>query len=601
MDPEFDVFRVLDARETAPSIGQLFGAGDIVAVLPSAPAAETAAYRDALSAWEGPTQHITMVLDTELERVPAGKSVWLLGRGNRLAKELFRTDPALGLQITADTVQAGGQTLAFRNHSVVLVRRHPDNPAMAVGWIASDPLSAVPGVAHKLPHYGKYSWLGFEGTEPTNVAKGEWPAADSPLLINLQGAGTPLQPLALPRRQPLAELPAVFSRERLLGHVQYLAAPEREGRGLGSKGLEASGTYIGEQFAAAGLQPGGEAGGFFQAFTARGGTDGGAHTLRNVTGYLPATKAEFQGQAALVSAHYDHLGFGWPNVRADAQGKLHRGADDNASGVAVLIELARNLAAGPKPERTIVFVAFSGEEAGLLGSKYFVQNARPVGLPGIYGDVNMDTVGRLRDQPVSVLATKSAREWPFVFQGITAVTGIGIKNIQGASESSDQQSFIDAGIPGVQIFSGANLDYHRPSDTADKIDGDGLVKVATVVREAVQYLASTDKRLTVTTPAKDSAAQAPPSGEHRRVSLGTIPDYAFQGPGIRVDGVIPDSAAAAAGLQQGDVITDLGGQRVTDLGGYNDVLKKFAPGDKVALAWTRNGKRLEAKVQLTAR
>ena len=481
----------------------------------------------------------------------------------------------------------------------MLTHRHPDDPKLAIGWITVDPAAALPGLVRKLPHYGKYSWLAFAGEEPANVAKGEWPTTDSPLLVNLQGKGLPA-PVTLPRRAPLAEPPAAYSAEQLRQHVNFLAAPEREGRGFGSAGLQAASEYIKEQFAAAKLQPGGDNGSWFQTFSAKGGVDNSEHQLRNVIAVLPGSDPKLKGEVALLTAHYDHLGFGWPGARADAVGQLHPGADDNASGVAVLIEIAKQLATRPAPPRTIVFVAFSGEEAGLLGSRHYVSHPLPVPVAGIYGVINMDTVGRLGDQPVSVIATESAREWPFVFRGITAVTGIPTRSIPGAAESSDQKAFIDAGVPGVQIFSGAGLDYHRPSDTPDKVDGAGMVKVATVAAEAIDYLASTEKRLSVS--ATTGGASAPPAGSgSRRVSVGAIPDFAFQGPGLRLEGVVPGSPADKAGMQAGDILTHLAGDAVNGLGGFNELLKKLEPGDKVELRWTRAGVEQKATVTVVAR
>lgn len=601
VDPAFDVFRMLDPRETAPSIGQLFGASEVVAVLPSEPAADTEKWRSALAAWQSPANKITVVTDKEIKKLPANRSVWLLGRQNRFAASLFASEPALGLSVSNSGVRVGDAELPFAGHSHVLTHRHPDDPKLAVGWVTSDPTGALTGLARKLPHYGKYSWLVFAGTEPANVAKGEWPTADSPLNVNLQQKGTPLALSPLPKRAALAEPPAAYSAEKLMSHVNFLAAPEREGRGFGSAGLVASRDYIRDQFSAAGLKPGGDEGTYFQAFTATGGTDNKESTLHNVIGVLPGADPRFKGEAALLTAHYDHLGMGWPGARADAVGKLHPGADDNASGVAVLIEMAKQLAAGPPPPRTIVFVAFSGEEAGLLGSRYYVKHATPVPMSGIFGDINMDTVGRLGNNPVSVIAAESAREWPFVFSGITAVTGVPTRIIPGASESSDQRAFMEAGVPGVQLFSGAGFDYHRPTDTADKVDGAGMVRVATVATEAIGYLASTDKRLSVNA-VTGTIGPSPPAGTRtRRVSVGAVPDFAFQGPGLRLDGVVPGSPADKAGMQAGDILTHLGGKEVSNLGGFNDVLKTLEPGDKVELRWTRGGTASKATVELVAR
>ncbi len=605
VDPEFDLFRLLDPRETAPSIGQIFGEPRILAVLPTGNQAETQAYRDMVTAWQSPAQEIEIVLDRELDALPEDTAAWVLGRGNRLADRLFANQPALGFETNSEVAKLEGQSLAWSGHSLVTVLRHPANPAKAIGWITADPPEAIPGLARKLPHYGKYSYLGFEGPEPANTTKGEWPAADSPLLVSL-AAGAPPRVEAPPRRAPLAELPPVFDRDRLLAHVSYLAAAEREGRGVGSAGLEEAARYIAEQFAAAGLLPAGDANSWFQEFESPTGPDGKPHTVRNVVGYVPGSDPALEGQAGIVSAHYDHLGLGWPDVRAEAVGQIHHGADDNASGVAVLIELARALAQGPPPRRSLVLVAFSAEESGLLGSRHYVANPVPVPQPGIVGVVNLDTVGRLGDGPVQVLGAESAREWPFVFQGIGFVTGVPVKVVSGASQSSDQQSFIDAGIPGVQIFTGAHLDYHRPSDTADKVDGDGLVRVAMVAREAASYLGDTPKPPAFaatgrTEPATAVLTQQTAEGNRRRVSFGTVPDFSFQGPGIRVESVVPDSPAERAGLRAGDIVTRLDDKEVASLGSFSELLKQYAPGDRVRATWLRDGEPLEAELELVAR
>jgi hypothetical protein len=593
--------RTLDPRETAPSIGQLFGASEVVAVVPSEPAADAVAWQAMLAAWNSPANKITVVADSDLERLPSDRSVWLLGRQNRLAGRLFASNPANAMTVGPNSVRIGDRQLPFAGHAHVLTRRHPADPGLAIGWVTADPASAIAGVGRKLPHYGKYSWLVFQGAEATNVAKGEWQAADSPLLVSLGKPGAVLT-AALPKRAPLAEPPAVYSAERLQAHVDYLAAPQREGRGFGSAGIDAAAEYIRGQFAAAGLKPGGDDGGWFQTFTATGGTDNRQAQLRNVIAVLPGTNPAFKGEAAILSAHYDHLGFGWPNPRAEAVGKLHPGASDNASGVAVLLEVARELASRPPPARTVVFIAFSGEEAGLLGSRYYVRHPLPTPVAGIVGVINVDTVGRPAQSAIDILATESAREWPFVFQGITAVTGVPTRSIPGASESSDQQAFIEVGVPGVQLFGNEGGDYHRPTDTADKTDGAGMARVATVAAEAIAYLASTDKR---PTPMGQAAAApgAPPTppGEGRRVAFGAVPDFAFQGPGMRLENVVPGSPADKAGLRAGDVLMSFGGEDVQGLSGYNNVLKKHQPGDRVRVTWTRGEAKGQAEVELVAR
>ncbi len=610
VDPEFDLFRLLAARETAPSIGQIFGEPVVLAVLPSAAdEAERAAYRRLVAAWQGPSQAIEFVTDTDIDELPAERATWLLGRENRLVPALFAADQVTSVALDGSRLVLAGQTIDAGKDSVVVVARHPANVEKAAGWIVVGPRAAFDGLARKLPHYGKYSYLGFRGEEPANVLKGEWQATDSPLRVDLRPASRQREApvaLTLPKRRPLAELPPLFSRERLMQHVDYLAAPEREGRGLGSRGLEEAADYIAARFAEAGLEPGGDEGSYFQLFPVSTGPDGGPHTLRNVVGVLPGADPAAGRQAVLVTAHYDHLGHGWPDERAQAEpGAVYPGADDNASGVAVLIELARAFARGSAQPRTLVFVAFSGEEAGLLGSGWYVQHPTPVPPEQMFAVINLDTVGRLGERPVSILAAESAGEWPHIFRGIGFTTGIATRIVPGASESSDQQSFINAGVPAVQVFTGAHLDYHRPGDTPDKVDADGMVRVATVVREAVAYLAQRPEPLSFTGLASGAGARretpATAAGNRRRVAFGTVPDFAWQGAGVRVESVVPGSPAERAGILPGDVISALDGDVIGDLAAFSAALKKYQPGDRVRAVIERADTRLELELALAAR
>lgn len=604
VDPAFDVFRLLDPRETAPSIGQIFGEAKIVAVLPSkASAEEKQLWRDLMAGWTTESHAISVVDDASTKKLPAGTSVWLLGKENALAAKSVASDPALGLAVDGEKVALAGESAPFANHSIVVVRRHPSDSGHAVGWIAIDPLQAFSGLGRKLPHYGKYSYLAFEGAEPTNTIKGQWAGVDSPLRVDLRPANersTPIAAKQAPARKALAELPPVFSEKKLLENVTWLAAPEREGRGVGSKGLADSAQWIADKFKVAGLQPGGDGGSWFQKVALPAGPDGKPVELVNVVGVLPGTNPDWKGQWSLVSAHYDHLGFGWPNGE---KGKLHPGADDNASGVSVLVELAASLAATEKPKRTLVFAAFTAEERGLVGSRHFASNPTPFALAGLRAVINLDTVGRLNDQKVTVFGAGTADEWPHVFRGIGWVTGIECQGVSGNTEGSDQQAFIEKGIPAVQIFTQGNLDYHKPGDVAAKIDSAGLVKVATVVREALIYLNERPEPLTVRIagqPNPPAAPTGPPSGG-RKVRFGTVPDMIWEGEGMRLDGVVPDSPAAKAGLAKGDIIVGMKGEPVKSLRDYAAILGGLEPGQKVEVVYARDGKETKVVVTLEAR
>ncbi len=604
VDPSFDVFRKLDPRETPASIGQIFGEPDILTVLPAdAPEAEVEGYRTLVEGWRSESHQPELLTEAEVSELPSDRAVWLLGRANALAARLFASGGDYSLDDSELVVR--GERIPLADHTVVIVRRHPENVEKAIGWIFTDDPAALPGLGRKLPHYGKYSYLGFEGEEPTNDLKGQWTPADSPLRVDLRPEAereAAVAALSLPARQALADLPPVFSQKALMEHVTWLAAPEREGRGVGTSGLDAAADYVARQFRKIGLEPGGDDGTYFQSFTSSKTPDGDPATLRNIIGVLAGTETDWKDQAALLTAHYDHLGRGWPDVHSGDEGQLHPGADDNASGVAVLLELARAFAAAGKPRRTILFVAFTGEEAGMLGSRYYVEHpVRP--LDRVMGVINLDTVGRLGDKKVSVLATGTATEWPHIFRGASYVTGVESRMIPDALESSDQKSFIDRGVPAVQVFTEAHPDYHRPGDTADAVDGAGLVKVATFVKEGIGYLAEREEPLTSTIAA--GAAEGPPPAASRaggrRVSFGTVPDFAFSGPGVKVAGVVAGSPAEKAGVKEGDVLRRFAGQDVEDLRGYSEILKGLEPGQTVTIVLKRGGEEQTFEATLAER
>jgi hypothetical protein len=610
VDPLFDVFRLLDPREVPPSIGQVYGEPRILAVLPSADEEETAAYRELVEGWISDDHEIEIVLDRDVETLPADRAAWLLGRDNRLARRLFAEAAPENLKVGAAHVDLGAERAELAGHSIVAVRRHPASPERAVGWIAVDPAAAFPGMGRKLPHYGKYSYLAFEGDEPVNVIKGQWPATASPLRVDLRPVaerGAPVEAAAFAKREPLAELPAVFSLKALTEHVDWMAAPEREGRGAGSEGAKAAADYIARGFEAAGLRPGGDGGSWYQTFTLPDGPDGEPVEAVNVIGVLPGTKPDWSEQSVVIGAHYDHLGRGWPDVHQGDEGSVHPGADDNASGVAVLLELAKSVAAEGQLSRNVVFAAFAAEEAGRAGSKHFVTNTGGLPASGIRGVINLDTVGRLGDGPVSVLGTGTADEWQHIFRGCSFVTGVDSKNVPGSMEGSDQMSFIEQGIPGVQIFTKAHEDYHRPTDTADKVDGPGLVKIATFVKEALVYMGEREEPLTVTIQptggiAVSGGVNAKVTGSRaRRVRFGSVPDFAFQGPGVKLSGVTPGSPAEKAGLREGDVILRIDDSEIADLRAFSTTLRGLEPGQQIVAVIERGGETLEVPVTVESR
>ncbi len=600
IDPQFDLFRRLHHNEIPPSLSKVFGSEKVLILLPSqADQEKIELYKKLAELWsKDQSDKIETLFDFEVTQLPEDKAVWIFGWENTHKNIVDNGIKDYSLIIDDENVTFGKSTYKKDANSFILSARHPQNPNSVVVLLTADNEKGIPGLARKLPHYGKYSYLAFEGTEPTNVAKGQWKAVNSPLAssIPMVDGTTPEKiNIDLPKREPLARLEPVFSADRLLEHVHYLAGDEMEGRGIGTTGLDNAADYIAEQFKKAGLKPGGNSETYFQNFTAPD-KNGEQKPVKNVIGILPGLKSEWSDESVIVCAHYDHLGFGWPDVRKGNEGKIHNGADDNASGVAVLLELIQTMSKTFKPDRTVIFIAFSAEESGLLGSKYYVVNAGKYPVNKIMGVLNMDTVGRLGKNKLLVLNTNTAREWKYIFMGTSYVTGVDAEMVSQDLDASDQGSFIKAGVPGVQFFSGAHSDYHRPTDTIDKIDAAGLVKVATFVREGILYLAERDKPLSFAGKKKEKKEKPKQGG--RRVSTGTMPDFAFSGEGVRIASLSSNSPAQKAGLKKGDIIIQFGKFKVTNLTEYSDALKTFQPGDEVELVYLRKGTEIKTKIKL---
>ncbi len=606
LDPEFDLFRQLERAEIPPAISQAFGARRALIVLPAAsPRALLESYRQLAESWQaGRANELEIRLDRELEELPQDRAVWLFGWDNRFRPQVAGALADYPFTDLGDRVRIADADLARDRDSIVVLARAPENPDQALAWVASDDPAAVPGLGRKLPHYGKYSFLGFRGAEPTNHLKGQWPVVDSPLSIlveQMDGVATKATPGELAPRAPLVELPPSFSAERMREDAERLSAPDMEGRGLGTQGLERAADYVAQRMQAAGLEPGGEpAGEWFQTWRQRTGPEDRELSLRNVVGVIPGSRRDWAGESVVIAAHYDHLGRGWPDVHRADRGKIHPGADDNASGVAVLLELARHFA-GTQPERSLVFVAFTGEEAGRIGSQYYVQHPPDFPTDQCIGMLNLDTVGRLGQRDLLVLGTGSAREWEHIFRGAGYVTGVGLKTVSDEFGASDQRSFLDAGIAAIQLFAGPHASYHRASDTVEKLDLAGMLKTAAVLKEAVHYLAARPDPLTTAQEVGEPNTAAAPAAEGRRVTLGTVPDFAFAGVGVRLSGTTPDSPAARAGMRSGDIIIGINQDPVRDLRDFARILRSFETGDEIRVRLLRGHEEHSVATELITR
>ncbi|HEY7301986.1 MAG TPA: M20/M25/M40 family metallo-hydrolase [Xanthobacteraceae bacterium] len=600
IDPQFQLYRRLSPFEIPPSLSKAFGAGKVLIVTS---AQDAGVYAGLIRAWS--REGVETVTDSQLDALPADRAVWVLGADNKFAPVVADALKPYGASLDRNGLQTATAAYAAAGRSFVAAARHPGNPSSVVIYLSAPSAGAADALARKLPHYGKYSWLVFAGDEATNEATGEWPVGDTPLARNL---APDARPIKVTPRKALAQVKPQFDTGRMRADVEWLASPEREGRGAGSRGLDEAANYIAERFGRLGLIPltpnarGTDR--YFHPFTMTG-EHGEALVAKNVIGVLPGTNPALNGQALVISAHYDHLGFGWPDSRAGAKGRLYPGADDNASGVAVMLELAR-LMTNAKPERSVIFASFAGEEEGLLGSRHYVGAAQVRGvaypLSGHIADLNLDTVGRLRDGKVTVFGTGSAREWPFIFMGASAVTGVPTQAVAQEFASSDEKSFIDAGVPAVQLFASDATDYHRPSDTPDKIDYAGLAKVAAILKEAVDYLATRTEPLNFSGPAASSQSRAPaPATTARRAATGIVPDMTYEGEGVRVGSVQAGSGAENAGLKPGDRLLALGGAKTPNLRALAGALRDLQPGQTVDVEFARAAAIMRARLMLGER
>jgi hypothetical protein len=268
--------------------------------------------------------------------------------------------------------------------------------------------------------------------------------------------------------------------------------------------------------------------------------------------------------------------------------EIHNGADDNASGVAIMLNLASKLKNTNK-SNNYLFIAFSGEEMGLLGSNYFTKNAT-IDLENANYMLNMDMVGRLKAD--STLAVYGVGTSPILKQVINSSNSQFkiIENESGVGPS-DHTSFYNSDIPVLHFFTGQHEDYHKPSDDFDKLNYEGMEAISNYIFEIITELDDDSKLAFRKT--KNESEDVP----RFRVGLGVIPDYLFDGKGMRIDGISEDKPAQKAGLQKGDIVIKLGDSSVVDLMSYMRALASFNVGDKTKAVVERNGKEVEAEIE----
>ncbi len=377
--------------------------------------------------------------------------------------------------------------------------------------------------------------------------------------------------------------------------VAFLADDKLEGRSTGTKGEKAAADYIAKRFQEIGLEPKGT-NGYFQDFTFKPKThphgkanytdsiDKKTITGRNVVGFIN----NHAPYTIIIGAHYDHLGYGDEgSLYRGKKVQVHNGADDNASGVSVLLDLAKKLQ-GANTGNNYIIMSFSGEEMGLLGSNYFVKHAT-LSLDSVNYMLNMDMVGRLKKD--NALAVYGVGTSPY-FKQVVEAYGDKFKLIEKESGvgPTDHTSFYLNDIPVLHFFTGQHEDYHRPSDDYDKLNYKGMELISSYIFDIVTDLDDNGKMAFRKT--KNESDKTP----RFKVTLGVVPDYMYDGKGMRIDGVSEDKPAQKAGIKKGDVVIQLGELKVDDMMGYMKALSKFKKGDTTTAKVLRGKEIVELKV-----
>lgn len=369
--------------------------------------------------------------------------------------------------------------------------------------------------------------------------------------------------------------------ERVKSSVVYLSSDKLEGRRTGTAGEKLAYEFISDQFKKAGLKPMGSNGSFIQPFDVKGAEKRTGH---NVVGFIDNKAAH----TVVLGAHYDHLGYGEDKnsmYRGDSV-MVHNGADDNASGTSALIELGYWLKKSKLRNYNYLLVAFSGEELGLFGSKYFADNS-PVPASNINYMINMDMVGRLNDSThgLSVGGFGTSPAWSQLIDKNDKQFSIKIDS--SGTGPSDHTSFYLKNIPVLFFFTGTHKDYHKPGDDADKINYNGMLQIIGYIQNILTATDAQDKVAFTKTREVHSGMRS-----SFKVTLGVMLDYTFSGPGIYVDAVTEDRPAAKAGVEAKDIILQLGEHPLADVEAYMKALSKFEKGQTTNMKVKRGEKEL---------
>jgi hypothetical protein len=365
--------------------------------------------------------------------------------------------------------------------------------------------------------------------------------------------------------------------------VVYLSSDLLEGRETGTRGEALAADYIAGRFKQLGLTAS------FQSFDFEvkahpHATESTPKTGKNVIGYLD-NGADY---TVVIGAHYDHLGYGSSGSLHRGEPAIHNGADDNASGIAAMLRLAEWLTMEGAPSaNNYLFLAFSGEEFGLFGSKYYASNAT-LPIENVNYMVNMDMVGRLNEENVLVInGVGTSPSWMPVLEDLE-IDPITITTTESGFGPSDHTSFYLKDIPVLHFFTGQHSEYHKPTDDSELINYEGIDLVSQYIYQLVTALDGEEKLTFTKTKDQSQGSRA----SSFKVTLGVVPDYTYGKKGMRIDGVSEGKPAQKAGLQQGDVILKIGDKEIEDIYAYMEALGSFEPEQSTTIVIQRGEEQL---------
>jgi hypothetical protein len=328
-------------------------------------------------------------------------------------------------------------------------------------------------------------------------------------------------------------------------------------------------------------------------------------TVRNVIASVAGSDPQLKNEWVVIGAHYDHLGLGDARheMYASDVGQIHHGADDNASGTSGVLELARLFQNNRQTlKRSVLFMTFAGEELGLFGSSHFV-NKPTVPLASITAMINMDMIGRLSGRALNVMGTGTAPDFPAWIEEANKDVGLKLTLSNGGHEGSDHISFNGKRVPILFFFSGLHSEYHRPSDTSDKIDAEGSIKVLSLVAGAAEQIANAPAKLQYTEVKVDrpQGGATTGGGSPYGTYFGSVPDFRDDLPGVLFADVRADSPAGKAGLKPGDLLVEFAGEPIKNLFDFTEALAAKKPGDVVAVVVKRGTESIKVNVTLEVR